>query len=894
MKVWKSLWNKLYNSSYELTHRMFNLIMFSGFLSAVIGIVCAFLIGGTLDAGLVAAVGAGIGFLLWFANRFNKVKACAVFTALVVNCGVLPWCFFRGGGVSGIIDLWFAFGLIYVFMLIKGVGFFVTVGLSAFSMIGCHVAAYLRPELVSGVHSELEIYKDSVASVLIIAVFVGVLLHVQMAGYNRERSQLARKQEELDAVSEEKNSFFASISHELRTPINTILGLNEINLRQPLPGDVEENCLYIQNAGKMLLALINDVLDFSKMQSGKMEIVNGQYEIIAMINELYMTFKTRANRKNLKFTLDISADIPSVLWGDEVRIKQIVSNLLTNAVKYTEEGKILLQIKCHKLDSRSVNLRFSVTDTGMGIKKEDIPFLFDEFKRVDAGKNNAIEGTGLGLAICRRLAGMMGGEITVDSIYHKGSVFTFSVNQNIVDDAPIGQLDNVLHSKIGRKYSYSRSFEAPEARVLVVDDNEMNRVVMRKILKSTRVQLDLTDGGAGCLELTRRKQYHVILMDHMMPGMDGVETLAELRRQEDGLCNQTPVIALTANAEPGIEKQYLAKGFDAYLVKPINSADLEEMLIRFLPDELVRVFSGEGDGAEMSEQEDIFGGEKRHKNNIRITVESACDLSEEMMRERGIDCIRCYVQVGDRRFCDGREISYGVALDYLKKGAKIRMDLPDVEEYENFFADELDTSYQVLHISSSGKIDPGVENARKAAGAFGNVYVFDSGLVSGGTGLLALYAADMVKQGMPLEEIVKRLEELRRDVAAGFMIGDSESFLFNKRGSTLLGRLCGLFALKLTVQVREGELKFSFLRAGNSEREFRKFVGRQFGNALPSHADRLVMVYTGCSARDRELILQEIEKRVHFEEVFVLPASPSGSSISGLQSFGLYYLRGRI
>lgn len=893
MRVWKKLWSQMYNSSYELTHRMFNLIMLSGIMSSVIGIVCEFVVGGTLDVVMVSAAGAGVGFILWFANRFNKVKACAVFTALVINCGVLPWCFFRSGGVAGTINLWFALGLIYVFMLIKGVSFFITIGLSTFSIVSCYVAAYMRPELVDNAHSELEIYKDTVASVLIIAVFVGVLLHVQMAGYNRERNKLTQKQEELDVISEDKNRFFASISHELRTPVNTILGLNEMNLRQSLSGDLEENCLYIQNAGKMLLALINDVLDFSKMQSGKMEIVNGQYETIAVINELYMTFKTRANQKNLKFTLDISPDIPSVLWGDEVRIKQIVSNLLTNAVKYTEEGKILLQVKCRKLDSHSVNLRFSVTDTGMGIKKEDIPFLFDEFKRVDARKNNAIEGTGLGLAICRRLAGMMGGEITVDSIYHKGSSFTFSVGQNIVDEAPIGQLNNVLHSRIGRKYSYRQSFEAPEARVLVVDDNAMNRVVVQKILKSTRVQLDLADSGARCLELTRSRQYHVILMDHQMPGMDGVETLAQMRRQENGLCNQSPVIALTANAEPGIEKKYLAKGFDAYLVKPVNSTDLEEMLIRFLPAGLVKVFSNEGDGLVALEPEDIFGGEKRHKRNIRITVESACDLSAELLRDWDIDCISCYVRVEDGRFCDGREISYGAALDYLKKGIMVRMELPGVEEYEDFFADELDTSYQVLHISSSGKIDPGVANARKAAGAFGNVYIFDSGLVSGGTGLLALYAADMVKQGMQMEEIVKRLEGLKRNMAASFMIGDSEAFLFNKRGSALLGRICNLFMLKLTVQVREGEFRFGFLHAGSSEREIRKFVGRQLGSALPARADRLVMVYTGCSAEDRELILQEIRKRVHFEEVFVLPASPSGSSISGLKSFGLYYSLGQ-
>lgn len=891
MKMWKKVWNTLYRGDQELTHRMFNLIMSSCVAAALAGVACMLAMGNILNAALVSAVGACLTLLLWIANRFNRISACAVFTALAVNCGLLPWCFLQSGGVEGIISLWFVFGLIYVLMLIKGPWFFITMGISLCSIIGCYTAAYFKPEYVTGAYSRFEIYKDTVVSVLIIAALTGVLLHVQMAGYNREREKLKQKQRELDAAGEDKDRFFASVSHELRTPINTILGLNEMNLRQPLSGEVEENCLYIQNAGSMLLALINDVLDFSKMQSGNMEIVNGQYEIISMINELYITFKARANSKKLKFVLDISSDIPSVLWGDEVRIKQIVSNLLTNAVKYTEEGKILLQIKCRKLDDHSVNLRFSVADTGMGIKKEDIPALFEEFKRVDTKKNNAIEGTGLGLPICKRLASMMNGEIIVDSVYHKGSTFTFSVSQNIVDAAPIGQLNDVLHSKIGKRYSYRRTFEAPDARVLVVDDNEMNRVVVQKILKNTRVQIDTAESGARCLELTREKQYHVIFMDHLMPGMDGEETLAEVRKQRNGLCNQSPVIALTANAEPGIEQQYLAKGFDGYLVKPVNSMKLEETLLSFLPEELVKVYANAPGSEGTKGQDGIFVGEKRHKKNIRITVESSCDLSEELMREHEIDSISCYVRVEDKRFCDGGEISYGAALDYLRKGVMIRMEVPGVEEYEDFFADELDTSYQVLHISSSSKIDMGFANAKKAAGSFGNVYVFDSGHVSGGTGLLTLYAADMVKQGMQLEEIVRRLEAVKRNIAAAFMIGDTEAFLYNKKGSSLLGRICGLFLLKLVVHVRDGELRCGFLHAGTREKEFRKFVDRQLKRAFPSRADRLVVVYTGCSVREREIILQEIERQVKFGKVHVLAASPSGSSISGLRSVGLYYLK---
>lgn len=893
MRVFQWLKDKLYNSQYDVPHRIFNLFLSSG---VVLMLVCTFLAlfwGGTLKVTNALGIAAAMVLILWIANYFHIVHICAIITSLTLNCAVLPYLFFQTGGIAGCISLWFVFGILHVLLLCEGRGFKATLVLSVIGIAGSYVLAWCRPELVNTNHTPFEIYKDTVISVVIIALSVSGIRYIQIQNSINARRRMEQKQKELEEYDRSREQFFATMSHELRTPINAIVGLNEMTLREKnISGEIEENSLYIRSAGQTLLALINDILDYSKIQSGKMEIVEGQYELLPLINELYVTFKTKANDKKLKFILDISPEIPSVLWGDAVRIKQILNNFLSNAVKYTEEGKITLQMKCQKADERSVCLKFSVIDTGIGIKRDDISRVFEEYRRVDKKRNNSIEGTGLGLTICKKLSDMMGGEILVDSVYHKGSTFTFSIRQDVVDKTPIGQINDMLHTQIGEKYVYEQKFEAPDARILVVDDNEMNRLVVQKLLRNSRVRLDMAESGEKCLEMTSRKQYHIILLDHIMPGMDGIETLERIRTQENGLCRQSPVIALTANAAVGIEKEYIARGFDAYLVKPVSGLALESMVLKFLPESLVKKYSNEEEASEIGAADSytVVAADTKHKDNLRITVESSCDLSRELMKEKGIDWISCYVKTEDGRFCDGKEITHGAVLDYLRKGKRVQMEVPSVEEYETFFADELDGAYQVIHICSSSKIDVGYQNAFKAAKAFGNVYVFDSRQVSGGTALLALYATDMVKKGMQFSEIVKELEKLKQRVTASFVIGDSKAFFYNQKASNAVNTFCNLFSLTPAVRVRDGALRVIAFYAGDSRRVFRKFIKRQLKRPVPEHADRLVMVYTGCPSENRNIILEGIKKKIHFDEIIVLPASAAGSGISGLKSCGIYYI----
>mgnify|MGYP001069983609 FL=1 len=325
----------------------------------------------------------------------------------------------------------------------------------------------------------------------------------------------------------------------------------------------------------MLLTLINDILDLSKIKSGKMEIVNVSYETGALFSEIVNMIWIKAREKGLEFRLQVDPSIPSMLCGDEVRIKQVLINLLNNAIKYTSVGTVTLSIRCERLMLNRVRVWYSVEDTGQGVKKENIPYIFNAFKRVNEEKNRHIEGTGLGLSIVQQLVELMGGEISVNSVYTKGSTFVVTLEQDIVNSRELGTFTLASRSRVHEGEQYHQSFEAPDAHILVVDDNEMNLKVVHKLLKETKVQIDTAESGAECLRLTQYQHYDTILMDHLMPEMDGIECLHALRTQPGGLCQDVPVIALTANAGSNNQLLYRKEGFAGYLAKPVSGALLE-------------------------------------------------------------------------------------------------------------------------------------------------------------------------------------------------------------------------------------------------------------------------------------------------------------------------------
>lgn len=402
----------------------------------------------------------------------------------------------------------------------------------------------------------------------------------------RMLERLEREKQRADKANEAKSAFLANMSHEIRTPINAVMGMNEMILRESGEAATLEYARNIQNASKTLLVLINDILDFSKIESGMMEVVEEPYSLKTLLKALLTECSMRAEDKGLALTFIVPEDTPSALLGDEVRVRQVLLNILTNAVKYTMKGSVTMTVTYEKTGEDVVKLKFAVKDTGIGIREENIGRLFGKFDRIDEEQVHAIEGTGLGLSIVDRLVNLMNGTVTVESEYGKGSTFTVCLQQKIVGKETVGSL-----SEQTRKHEKRRRgmplFIAPDAKILAVDDNKVNLTVIRGLLRKTKVQITCAASGRECLELVAKEQYNVILLDHMMPVMDGIETLEELKKMPDNKSKDAVLIVLTANAMAGVREMYLEKGFDDYLSKPIDGGILEQLLMKYLPAECV-------------------------------------------------------------------------------------------------------------------------------------------------------------------------------------------------------------------------------------------------------------------------------------------------------------------
>lgn len=420
---------------------------------------------------------------------------------------------------------------------------------------------------------------------VILAVGLIFLLIFSTISTIREVMYMDREKQQALSESESKGRFLANMSHEIRTPINAVLGMNAMILRESKEEHIREYALDIQNAGQTLLSLINDILDISKIESGKLEIIPAEYDFSSLIHDIMNMIDVKARDKGLALNLSLDEKMPSRLWGDDVRLRQILVNLMSNAVKYTEKGSVTLTVST-VVQEDTADLTFRVEDTGIGIRKEDMGKLFGEFERIEEQRNRNIEGTGLGMSIVTRLLERMDSKLQVESEYGKGSAFNFTLRQKIMSHEPIGNLEQRIREQ-ALTYSYQVMFTAPEAQVLVVDDNALNRRVFRNLLKSTGIRVDEAAGGEQCLEFVREKAYDLIFLDHMMPDLDGITTLHRMREWKEYPCKDTPVIALTANAVTGAREMYLKEGFHNFLSKPINPEKLEKLIMEILPKDKV-------------------------------------------------------------------------------------------------------------------------------------------------------------------------------------------------------------------------------------------------------------------------------------------------------------------
>lgn len=385
-----------------------------------------------------------------------------------------------------------------------------------------------------------------------------------------------------------KTNFVSNMSHEIRTPMNSIVGITEILLRSRHSPKEQEYLLNIQSSGRVLLTIINDVLDCSKMEAGKMQLFDEPYDTCSLFHDLRISMENRIGHSGLELIYDIDQDIPCKLKGDMGRIRQVIINLVNNAIKYTEKGSVRFSVHVRQKNTDKVMLYYEVADTGIGIRKEDHKILFDAFQRVEMDRNRYVEGTGLGLTISQNLVNMMGGVIEVESEYGKGSRFFFTIEQTIIDPTPVsavnynGQKDNVTEKEA------ECLFIAPEAHILLVEDNELNLVVAKELLKPLRMQIDTAENGLQAVKMVRGSQYDLVLMDHMMPVMDGIEAAKAIRALPEDKYQKLPIIALTANAMVDARKEFLNAGMNGFVAKPIDFARICNQLKLWLPKDLVR------------------------------------------------------------------------------------------------------------------------------------------------------------------------------------------------------------------------------------------------------------------------------------------------------------------
>ncbi len=545
-------------------------------------------------------------------------------------------------------------------------------------------------------------------------------------------------------------------------------------------------------------------------------------------------------------------------------------------------------MRCERVGVNRVRVWYSVEDTGQGVKKENIPYIFDAFKRVDEKKNRHIEGTGLGLSIVKQLVELMGGEISVNSVYMNGSTFLVTLEQDIISERELGTFTLTSRMKVHEGEQYRHSFEAPGAHVLVVDDNEMNLMVVRKLLSDTKVQIDTASSGAECLRLTQYQHYDCILMDHLMPEMDGIECLHALHSQPGGLCQDVPVIALTANAGSDNQQIYRKEGFSGYLPKPISGALLEAAVLSILPKELVAL----SETASQSEiGKDVLIFEQAKRISLMVTTDSVCDLPESLKREFGISICPYYICTEQGRFLDESELMADELLAHMAEGRKGVSQPPDVQDYERFFAQNLTEAQNVIHITMAKHVSDGYQNALEAAKSFENVTVIDSGHLSSSMGLSVLYAAHMAENHASRDEIVKTVKKLRRYISSAFIIDSTHMMCKSGQISKRVQVMCDALLLHPVIVLRKSRMAVSSMEMGSFYHVIKGYVRKKLAN--PRGIDRriLFITYAGMDEESLQYIQELVRQYCPFERVYLQKASSAIASNCGPGSFGLLFMR---
>lgn len=821
--------------------------------------------------------------------HFRRLELAGVLLGLVLLIFVFPNIFFLNGGVIGGAGIWLCVNLIYSFLMFDGITMYVFLALDILVNVSCYLIAYYVPDMIKPLPGMKIVMFDSAFSVIATGLAIGIMIKFNIRTYSEKQQMVEQQKKELEQLSDSRVSFFASMSHEIRSPINTIIGLNEMILRESKEEETLAYAKNVKNAGKMLLSLVNDILDVSQMETQKMTIVRNIYQTTEMFEEVIDMVSARIDEKNLEFLLHIDENIPSQMHGDKKRIQQIMLNLLTNAIKYTEIGSITLDATAEKKEEEDeVVLKIAIRDTGIGIKKEDIENIYSIFKRIDQKKNQKIEGSGLGLNITKQLVDLMNGTISVDSIYKRGSVFTVSLKQGIIDETPIGDMIQNMHHNSQTGERYRQLFEAPEVKILVVDDIQTNCMVIKKLLEKTKVSIDCVNNGKECLELTKTKAYNIILLDHLMPEMDGVETLRELRKQANGLCKDSVVIALSANSGSDMEEFYLNQGFDAYLEKPIDSVTLEKTLLSFLTEDLVEYRNTDIDQVETN----IHRAFTKRKKRVLISTDCVAEIPNELIEKYDIGVMYLYIRTEKGRFADTIEINSDTLENYVTDNTTTAFaDNVSVEEYEEFFAEQLTKADEVIYISLASNSGKSYGTAVEAAKSFDHVHIIDSGQVCGGEGILVLHAAKLAMQGKTTEEIIKSVNREKNRVVSRYIVPSVGIFYQNGYTGKLVMQICKLLRLHPVLQMKKSRITITGVMVGDMKKARKQLVRYTLLHKSKIDEEAVFASYVALSIKEQNELKETIKSCVPFEQLYFNRTSFTTACNVGLGAFGLSYFK---
>lgn len=578
MKLIKKIIGEMFGEELAIQHKLLNLILSAAFCGGLLSLIASAAIRlepiALLAIALLIAV---VGLSLWIANVKKRPQIGALLIVSIGNMVLFPMMYFTGGGLYSGMPVWVLLGLIFSWLILDGRWCVIMYVVNIMAAVGCMLIEMWYPESVMPLESRNAAYIDMIQSMVVVTCIFGGIFKYQTYVYEKQRKQILK-------ANAAKSEFLANMSHELRTPINAILGYNEMVMRETRESQTSEYASNVQLAGRNLLSLVSSILDFTDMERENLQLMEGEYCVSDMLQDALVYAEYGTERKGLELRIQLDQSIPQKLIGDVARLKQILDNLISNAIKYTNEGFVALSVEWEADTEQNGYLTVTVRDSGIGMKPEEVQKLSESFTRIGKDKLSNIQGIGLGLMVVTKLLRLMGSSLEIATEPGKGSSFSFRIMQLVADGTPIGTM------KLGERFDILENagevWVAPEASALLVDDNPMNLDVLARMLCGTKIRLETATNGAEALQKLRQNEYDIVLMDHMMPVMDGVEALHKMK--EEGLCPGKPVLVLTANAVGDARERYLREGFDDYLSKPVMYSQLLVKVKQYLPKELFK------------------------------------------------------------------------------------------------------------------------------------------------------------------------------------------------------------------------------------------------------------------------------------------------------------------